>query len=100
MTPHCLRQFANILCEMWILQPQAAKSTSHTWMIAHVEHLAQAFTGRRLQNPHLTLGWARSPGELSFKIFTCQLFCLHNILCCNSCHISYLNGLLESLFPA
>ena len=28
--PHCLRQFASIWCEMRILQPQAAKSASHT----------------------------------------------------------------------
>src|SRR6266702_8321528 len=32
LIPHCLRQFASVLCELWILQPAAAKSTTHTSM--------------------------------------------------------------------
>jgi len=30
LIPHCLRQFARILCELQTLQPPAAKSATHT----------------------------------------------------------------------
>jgi hypothetical protein len=49
------QQFASVLCELWILQPAAAKSTTHTTMGKAARNPQQL----QMQNTQLTHQWAR-----------------------------------------